>query len=632
MIGMEKYYLSSNGETLGLYSKNDILLLFKSGRIDENAYVYIGEEWVLLKDTDWLNGNAQLKLNPVAPMVTPVTVTPVTVTPVTVTPVTATPVTVTPVTVTPVTATPVTVTPVTATAAAEQEDDFFSREEKNFPEIILPPDDPNEKHVMCPHCWQEFGSSRTLYISQHPELMGDAMLGADEQSRFLPTAFNEQGYAIDAKGMVCRDMACPYCHLRIPEAIMDMPSSFISIAGAPGCGKSYFLTAMTWQLRSVLAEKFDYTLADTDPVFNAVLNRYESTIFLNSRGGSYVALPKTELNGSDYSHQISRNGMTVNLPLPFIFTLMPTPVNNRYADAGAGMSNIILYDNAGEHFEPGRDSVGNMVSRHLVHSDSIFFLYDPLEDARMQPFCDRNDPQISIMHRSTNQMVLLNEMIGRIKRLKGLHANVKYDKPLVLVVPKYDAWKTMFPLDLENTPYFSYSKKEMQHFLDVGAILNVSYCMRSQMQRFAPDVVSTCEAFFETVYYIPVSSLGRSMEIITADRKLMGIKPEDIKPLWVEVPLLLQMWLSGMIDGVAKHVRDAVPVTEYRFVQNSLIFSLPDSPQRRNVPITYCGCTVYDAESGKYITLPMAENQQAAEMAEAKNSASQAADDDFWTS
>ena len=106
------------------------------------------------------------------------------------------------------------------------------------------------RKVTCPHCWHTFPPDATLWITAHPELRGDSLLGDDVQQRFLPSRFNEDCRAIDVKGVVCRELACPRCHLSLPRALLEMESLFLSILGAPFSGKSYFLTAMTWRLRS----------------------------------------------------------------------------------------------------------------------------------------------------------------------------------------------------------------------------------------------------------------------------------------------------------------------------------------------------------------------------------------------
>lgn len=100
--------------------------------------------------------------------------------------------------------------------------------------------------ITCPHCWHAFAPEDSFWVSLHPELLGDARLGDDAQQRFLPSRFNAAGNAIDPRGMVCQEMACPQCHLVIPRTCYEMSPLFVSIMGNPSCGKSYFLASMTW--------------------------------------------------------------------------------------------------------------------------------------------------------------------------------------------------------------------------------------------------------------------------------------------------------------------------------------------------------------------------------------------------
>ena len=63
-----------------------------------------------------------------------------------------------------------------------------------------------------------------MYISSHPSLVGDPVCGEHEQTRFFPVVFNSIGQPLDSEGMVCTDMACPHCHLRLPASIVDLNS------------------------------------------------------------------------------------------------------------------------------------------------------------------------------------------------------------------------------------------------------------------------------------------------------------------------------------------------------------------------------------------------------------------------
>ena len=89
----------------------------------------------------------------------------------------------------------------------------------------------------CPHCWETFPPEQSLWISEHVELLGDPMLGPERQQRFLPSRFTVDGDAIDARGMICRSLACPHCHLAIPRAMLEMEPLFFSILGSPASGK-----------------------------------------------------------------------------------------------------------------------------------------------------------------------------------------------------------------------------------------------------------------------------------------------------------------------------------------------------------------------------------------------------------
>src|SRR5580693_6142741 len=103
------------------------------------------------------------------------------------------------------------------------------------------------KRIACPHCWKQFAPDEVLWISTHPDLAGDSRLGPEKLRRFLPSRFNVAGEALDAKGHACHDLACPHCHLHVPKAFLEIEPIFVSILGTPGCGKSFYLAASTWE-------------------------------------------------------------------------------------------------------------------------------------------------------------------------------------------------------------------------------------------------------------------------------------------------------------------------------------------------------------------------------------------------
>ena len=482
--------------------------------------------------------------------------------------------------------------------------------------------------IVCPHCWGLCSLETILFISSHPELVGDPLLGGDAATRFLPKYFTAKGTAFDERGIECSDMACPHCHLKIPNAVIDLPSSFFSIVGAPASGKSYFLTSMIWQLRKYLPRYFNFSLFDTDPAFNMVLNNYERILFLNSDQQEYVSLPKTELQGRDFSNQIVIENNNIDLPRPFVFTLSPQPTHPYYERKAKELErSLVLYDNAGEHFETGRDSIANLATVHLVHSDGIIFLYDPLKDIRLRQGCSSDDPQISKNAANiTNQMTIFTEMVARIHKYSNLKANEKYDKPLIMVIPKYDAWKDSFPLDVEKLDLITYDQ-DMSPFLNMDIICAVSFCLRKYLLEVAPEIVGLAEGFSKRVYFIPSSALGRMPEF-DEEKSLIGIKPDHISPIWAEVPFLLQLHLNNLLQAVYL-ADDTIPyVSQYQFNRGHIMFVFPETTERHTLPSFYCGKTIYCDTTKKYYRLP---DYPQTEAPSSQPANTELADQEFWT-
>src|SRR6185503_21257078 len=100
------------------------------------------------------------------------------------------------------------------------------------------------------------------------DLLGDPRLGPEQNQRFLPTRFTVTGEAIDAKGFPCYTLACPHCHLTVPRGMLESEPLFLSILGAPASGKSFYLSAMTWELRKSLSFQFAVSFTDADPLMN----------------------------------------------------------------------------------------------------------------------------------------------------------------------------------------------------------------------------------------------------------------------------------------------------------------------------------------------------------------------------
>lgn len=393
--------------------------------------------------------------------------------------------------------------------------------------------------LICPYCWNRFHPEDILFVANHPDLLGDPVLGNDELQRFLPTRFTPEGLAIDAGGIVSPDMACPVCHMRLPSSVTTQPPLFMSIVGAPGSGKSYFLASAVWCLRTTLPKVFGVRFMDVDAATNQWLNDYEEKLFFQVDKEGYQTIAKTDMTAPSLYRQIRLNNMPVTLPLPSLFSLHSNGSHQARPSLPPNRT-LVLYDNAGEHFQAGADSAATPGTKHLVHAEGILFLFDPTEDPRFRMALAQGCHGVSFTSKTHRQDVLLVEMIGRIRKYLGMSSSQRIDKTLVVGISKADLLSSLLPLDMEPWTVLPGTGTAA---LDMRVISKTSESVRNLMETYAPEIVATVEAFAESVVYLPNSALGHQPT-------KAGIRPCDIKPKWVEVPLLYILSQLGYIPSV----------------------------------------------------------------------------------
>ncbi len=460
--------------------------------------------------------------------------------------------------------------------------------------------------IVCPHCWHLFDVEEFLYIARHHDLVGDPVLGAEAQQRFLPSRFTPEGHAIDSAGLPCPDMACPRCHLRIPRTAGEMPPMFASIVGAAASGKSYFLTSLIWRMRNTLSKKFALVFTDTDAVTNQIINDFEEKLFLNAAPDELVALRKTELQGELYN-QVLLDSMVTNLPRPFMFSIKPGEHHPEYEKVRQQMSRtLVLYDNAGEHFEPGMDSVENPTTRHILYSDTIFFLFDPTKDVRFREKCiGHEDPQLAKGARVQRQEVLLTEMVNRIEKYSGKKAAKKSSKTLIILVPKSDIWLDMLGYELPDEPWH-WDPDYRVCTLDVDEVMSVSFSVRSLLDDICPELVSSAESFTGNVLFLPNSALGGS-PVVDEASGMLGIRPMDIEPFWITVPMLYLFYRHGMVSASRQSFRDKEVLVEVEecTISGELAFvRLPGDEIPLQIPVMYLGHRLRCPRTGRWFRLP----------------------------
>jgi len=392
----------------------------------------------------------------------------------------------------------------------------------------------------CPVCWLKFDRGDAMNIAVHASLRGDPILGEASMQRFYATRYNDRGQSVDAMGIPAPDLACPHCRRKLPPSFLDLPHHIFSIVGAPSSGKSYYLSVLVKTLQATLFQQFGVTFRDADPSENVILNQMKTQLFSASTPEEAV-LAKTELEGAMYE-TLPRLGRKVRLPKPFIFNLS----NPREHEQDFSM---VFYDNAGEHFEPTRNSADSPGAQHIAAASGIFFLFDPLHNAEFRRrLTGLEDPQLD-SRRLDQQDVILAESEVRIKSLLGLDSRQRIATPFAVIVGKSDTWEHLLGAGKIQDPV-------MDGRLDVQVVQANSALIRSLLLEVSPAIVANAEAISSEVMYFAASPLGCSPVEFTDSRgvKMIGPDPKQIKPRHTEVPTLwvLSQVAPGMVPSTGE--------------------------------------------------------------------------------
>ena len=422
--------------------------------------------------------------------------------------------------------------------------------------------------VTCPNCWHRFPPEGALAIAAHENLFGDPRLeGGTQQRRFVPTRFRPDGAALDIMDAPCRDLACPHCHLLIPRVLLERHSTiFLSIFGRPSAGKSYFLAAMMRQIMQTLPSLFALGVTQPHPLSNRLAQEYENALFNHPNPDAMVDLPKTQETGDMWYQIVKFGGERRLYPRPMFFQIAPLASHPNGSEASRYARTLCLYDNAGESFQPGRDTPNNPVTQHMAKSSGLFFIFDPTQEPQFLRACSGHsaDPQVEENMRDRGpkmvvqdpQHVILATADQNVKKKLGREIATPLDVPLMVIVAKFDAWKHLLGGDLPDfrVPLRKGADATAISALRLSAIEETSRRVRDLLFKLSPQVVAATERFSKNVYFVPVSATGTAPHMVGRDKK--SLKPTykfrvgDLSPIWAEVPLL---WM------LARHVPGLVP-------------------------------------------------------------------------
>lgn len=471
-----------------------------------------------------------------------------------------------------------------------------------------------EKTVVCPHCWNNFHGDHAAYISQHPELYGDPVLGDNVPRRisYLEAKRDREGSVTDpVKGWAMIERACPRCHLQIPRDLLERRPQFISIVGAPNSGKTFFLTAMLHHLREELARYFSLNLEVHDHHDKSIFSRYADKLFHPDDPLKPAKLQKTPLDGDLYD-TVELDGASVVLPKPFIFSLRRT--DDRDNPGSQEPTSFVLYDNAGESFRfEAADDGSRRSTQHLGESETVLFAFDLLLDSSVRHKLKSvsQDPQVH-WDLSDRQDNILTNTIQRIRRYRRIADGDRLDVTLLVCVQKFDVWKSLLPfgnephgdLQVLDQSSITYFEKQGVGGLDIQEMNAISLLVRELIHDCSVGFVTSAEAHFKRVRYFPVSALGCSP---SSDGHLLTIQPSKIQPFRVTHPMLWILHEWGLIKRAvpAKENPRGFPVaTIEKKSEDRVHVRSPSSGRLLKLDSEYAGSFIIDPQTGKPMWIP----------------------------
>jgi hypothetical protein len=384
--------------------------------------------------------------------------------------------------------------------------------------------------IACPHCFSASQPAELLFVAGHRDLLDDPVLGPEAARRFRPTRFTLDGQAVDPLGTPTGQLACPRCRLELVRASVEIVPCPVSVAGAPASGKSYFLGAMASELRTLTARQ-GLAFADAEPGLNRQLHDYEETVFRAADPDRPVEIRKTELAGDALYRTALLDGAAQLLPRPFQFLVGPGAGHPAAVRGPAAWRLLTLYDNAGEHFLPGSESLAGSATRHLALSRGIVFLYDPTQEPRLR----RRLGLADALAGANRQELILHEIAARVRRHRSLSQHERHARPLVVALSKADLWGRVVGWDGTAEPLTAEGR------IDQARLAAVSQACRALLTEAVPEIVSAAEGFSDEVLFVPISSLGCAPDRIERDGRIAQVvRPGQVRPAWVCVPAL---WL-----------------------------------------------------------------------------------------
>lgn len=324
----------------------------------------------------------------------------------------------------------------------------------------------------------------------------------------------------DICGRTTHKLVCSFCGHDLPDTIRESETKIISIIGAKGSGKSYFVGAL---LRQIMEEGLLSFINDSSAMFISDGREiYNKRYKKNMDDG-------VPLDGTRLVTNIVRDN-------PPVLAQITSPKPRGFGKGKSLTSyTYSFFDAAGESFsEP---SVLASITPYIAHSEAIIFILDPRQIAEVNKTVSAAIPNLPPVSDDVYENTV-NSVADVIRNSKRLDSQKPIKVPVCVAFSKWDLLintPNLLPADfmINNPSTFSFRG------FNADIIRNSSEEIRSLLREWAPGFLTTMEQQFEDVTYFGFSAWGMGSKD--------GRNIPAIAPFRVEDPFLWIMNKNGLL-------------------------------------------------------------------------------------
>lgn len=324
----------------------------------------------------------------------------------------------------------------------------------------------------------------------------------------------------DICGRTTHKLVCDSCGHDLPDTIRESETKIISIIGAKGSGKSYFVAALLRQimedgLLSYINDSSTMFISDGREIYN---KRYKK----NMDDG-------VPLDGTRLVTNIVRDNPPVLAQI--------TSAKPRGFGKGKSLVSYTysFFDAAGESFSD--PAVLASITPYIAHSEAIIFILDPRQIPEVNKAVSAVMPKLPPVSNDTYENTV-NSVADVIRNNKRLDSQKAIKVPVCVAFSKWDLLintPNLLPADfmINNPNTFSFRG------FNPDIIRNSGEEIRSLLRQWAPGFLTTVEQQFEDVMYFGFSAWGMGSKD--------GRNIPAIAPFRVEDPFLWILNRNGLL-------------------------------------------------------------------------------------